>query len=380
MMKNLRFKKINGLDASESWMSHEENIFISDKVRNVGPFYPIYSYKNYFSFSPFPLLLQKGVLTLNPRFKGTALDVARPNPLIDSEIVRLGGPVSLTRTITDKDDLIDKLVHAIRLDMHKVEAHNPGYRNIVLCGGKDSLNLLLLDWQNPITAYSAEPNFPLVQEFVQRNRLEIKVQRLEDRYDPDLRQREIAEAFCQVDLRNWKWAPALKDISKSHEGRVVIWKGQVADLFLTDYWRSYTSSPNIIQKYLKKGYRKLARYTPTAMDFLFQGMTWADLERSIWERAGVLQGAHMGFLRSICDCLVLSAYHGPAAQEVWSAIDFPKLGNKDLRPAIGRTLLGREVWYPEANPSPPASELRQGWQNVDNFVDAVHSFGVSIKS
>ena len=65
-----------------------------------------------------------------------------------------------------------------------------------------------------------------------------------------------------------------------------------------------------------------------------------------WLRGAMMQGTHMALLRSLCDCLVLSGYHGPAVQAVVSAVDLPSCVRRDVRPQTGRLLLGREVWYP----------------------------------
>jgi hypothetical protein len=86
----------------------------------------------------------------------------------------------------------------------------------------------------------------------------------------------------------------------------------------------------------------------------------------------------MGFLRSITDCLVLSAYHGPETAEVWLSADLPRVARGDLRPAIGRHLAGREIWYPETNPSPPASTFRRGWRDLDRFREAIAEFGIEV--
>lgn len=365
------------------WDSHQSLIYESKEIGEIDDFYPIYRFENYFSFSMLPLIRMKGTLAVNEdfisRFVESGSDVAEPQPTIDSEIQRLGQPIPFVQDISDRNTFCELLAEAINEDIRSICDRNPGKMNVVLCGGKDSLNILLADWREPVIALSAEPNFPLVKRFVEQNQLGIEVLRLDDP-EPSSTGflREIAEASCLVDLAHWKWTEHLRIFSEEHNGQVVFWKGQMADALLTDYWRSYTSRTGGFYQFSRKTYRKLAKYFPIATDAIFASHAIADVERSIWLRGAVGQGAHLGFLRSICDALFTSAYHGPRTAKVMKRINLRVLATKDLRDDIGRTLLGRPVLYPETNPAPPASSFRRGARDVEKYFRSLESFGVRI--
>ncbi|MEM9633026.1 MAG: hypothetical protein AAGA50_16970, partial [Pseudomonadota bacterium] len=375
--------KCDTLDYRTLWSRHESYLYRASAVKADSQFYPVYEWNGLYSFTPLALLFAKKKLLINSDFT-TALaepnnDVSRPNPLIDREIKRLGGPPSLSLRLKDGPTFVTSFAAALKADVRAAEKANPGKTNVLLCGGKDSLNLLLLDWLNPVIAYSAEPNFPLVEEFVRKNHLDIEVRILSDKRVESLEARQIAEGFCLVDLNNWKWTGHLHEIAGDYDHELIFWKGQVADLFLTDYWRSYTSSRNPFYRKSRKAYQKIARFAPF-LDGPLRAHILSDLAQSIWERSGVLQGAHMGFLRSICDCLVLSAYHGQKVEALWTSLEFSRVTFHDVRGEIGRVLKGAEVWYPDENPSPRSEFSRDAWRKPEAFSEAVKALGIDVES
>ena len=365
------------------WETHDGYVFESRSIGEVDDFYPIYRFGDHFSFSILPLICIKGTIRVNEefitRFLDNGGDVAGPQPTIDREIQRLGGIVQFVRDISDQDLFSDMLAEAMNEDIRHICKRNPGKQNVVLCGGKDSLNILLADWPEPVIALSAEPNFPLVKRFVEQNGLNVEVLPLSDPEPSSTGLvREIAEASCLVDLAHWKWTEHLRRFAEERQGRVVFWKGQMADATLTDYWRSYTSRTGGIYQFSRKAYRKIARRFPKAMDAVFAGHAIADLERSVWLRGAVGQGAHLGFLRSICDALFVSAYHGPKTSRVMKRLNFRSMTTNDLRADVGRKLLGREVVYPETNPAPPASSFRRGTRDVERYLKSLEVLGVQV--
>jgi len=301
--------------------------------------------------------------------------VAHPNPTIDREINRLGGPENFKPELSDPLDFARQLAVAVSADIDTVCDQNQGCTHAVLCGGKDSLNLLLHKWKTKPIVYSAQPNLALVKQFVSDNDLGLEVRELVD-CDPgkDI-YRELLEGSCLVDLQHWKWTHHLKQIAKDHEGKIVFWKGQVADAFLTDYWISYTSSQNRFYKFLKKSAKQISRRTGSTA-ILPHRFFIHDLETSLWDRAAVAQGGHLGYLRSICDALFLSAYHGPHASSVIRRMDVARLSSRDLRPLVGQYLFGCEVIYPTENPSPPPSEFRKNLRTLDAYLNAARKFGI----
>lgn len=372
------------MDCEAFWQCHNAYVVKSANAVRLPFFYPVYRWQDFYAFSPLPLLLKKGYLGIEPAvegyLRGTKGDVMPPGLFVDPEIERIGGPPELTRTISQPDDFAEKMASAMQQDIEEIESRNPGKTNVILCGGKDSLNLLLLKWQHPTIVYSAAPNFQLVRQFVVDNRLDFEVFELQDKADPVLQTREIVEACCTVDLANWRWAGHLRGIAQSLDFQVIFWKGQFADAVLTDYWRSYTSSYSPFHRVAKKAYKRAARILPRVVTALPDRITLADFRRSIWERGAVMQGAHMGALRSITNCLFVSGYHGPQTSQVWLSGDLPRLTKGDLRPAIGRVLAGREVIYPAQNPSPPQSSFRQNLRSIEMLVTACEALGIAVSS
>ena len=84
----------------------------------------------------------------------------------------------------------------------------------------------------------------------------------------------------------------------------------------------------------------------------------------------------MSIVRSPTNALVLSAYHGPAMRRVLSAVDFHNAVTDDIRPMVGRYLLGGEVAYPSENPSPPLSSIRKGISGWEPFLKALTHAGI----
>ena len=370
---------IDEISTANLWSCHDNYVFRSEKIGDIGNFYPIYQFEDLFSFSMLPLLLIKGQLDLDTAFvrNGLRRDVALPNPTIDRNIKRLGGVRRFTRELSDRDQFAQILADAISSDIDNVCTNNPDHQHIILCGGRDSLNILLHNWRKKPIVYSAQPNTDLVRKFVSDNFLELEVRELCD-IDPGLNiKREILESSLIVEIENWKWTQHLCQIAKEQHGKVIFWKGQVADAFLTDYWISYTSSQSTLVKLFKKAAKRITRLAgPYAMlpsDFFIK-----DLENSLWERAAVAQGGHLGYLRSICDALFLSAYHGPEASAVIRRMDLYRLSRSDLRRLIGERLLGRKVIYPTINPSPPASEFRRQRRSVETYKSLANQFGINI--
>ena len=86
----------------------------------------------------------------------------------------------------------------------------------------------------------------------------------------------------------------------------------------------------------------------------------------------------MSIIRQLTDALVLSGYHGPAVQKVWSQVDLNRAVQKDIRPIVGKYLHGGTVLYPSTNPGPPPSKIRKGMSHFQPFIKALRSVGISV--
>lgn len=371
------------LRSQDFWTHHEADIIETDDFIGGEFFYPIYCYKNYYSYSALHLIRHKGTFAPNPAalkdLEDPRGDVSLPDFFIDAEIERVGAPPKLTGQIKDIGAYTDAMAAAMQADIAEAEARNPGYRNYILCGGRDSLNMLLADWTNHTVVLSARPNFDLVRDFVAQNDLGYEVIELIDTLPDYGLDREIAEACLQVNLEHWKWTAQLVALAQHADHKAIFWKGQFADSFLTDYWRSYTYRRSPMAPFLKRVWRRMARVLPDAVTYCPDQWFLADYAASIWKRGAVGQGAHLGYLRALTGCLCLSCYHGPRTAKVWLDADLRILAKQDLRPAIGAKLHGSDVIYPSENPAPAASAFRAGHRTLDAFETALRSMGIEVR-
>ncbi len=375
-------KKVELLTEDMMWETHGPLIWQADQFDGKPFFYPVYRYKNFYSYSQLALILKKKKLVLNRNAyeKAGSADFAALSheQLIDVEIERLGAPYSSTNEITDSDDYCAKIVNALKDDIADIEEKNPGHTNVVMCGGKDSLNLLLLPWRNPVIAVSAEPNYPLVCEFVEHNGLDIDVLRLSDDVTDGFLKREIAELCCRFNAVHWRWGQHLNKISEMFDRKVVIWKGQMGDLYMSTRWKTYTYGKNNLYTFLCKIYGKISPYLPPVLNEIGAKIILPGVEQRVWKYGANAQGAHVGFIRAITGCLVLSAYHGKRMSKILKSADLGKVAQKDIRDEIGEALLGRKVIYPRKNPAPRISDKRLGLHNPELFVDLLESNDIEI--
>lgn len=356
------------LDEDALWLTPGPVIWQAERFVGAPSFYPVYRWQDHYATGPLPLIALKRSLELDPaiarRVRRGALYLAT-NATIDRAVQRIGAPRPSTRDLTDAPTYITDFAAALRADVARAEAHLPDTTNVVLCGGKDSLNLLLLPWRNPVIAASAEPNFPLVQQFVRDNRLAIDVVRLDD-VDASLLDSEVASNACRADLEHMRWSGELRALAARLSGRAVLWYGALGDIYMTPKWRNY-SHPRWLQSLRGlPGLRGLAD-REAAQDF----HAW-----TCYYRGAMWQGTSLSLVRELTDAVVLSAYHGPKVREVFARLDL-RVVTHDIRPALGEALAGGPVVYPTANPSPPPSSFRRGLAGLDRFLAVLARHGLA---
>lgn len=370
------------LRESDIWCRH--GTFVWKTARFVGQpnFYPVYRDGNYYSYSLLLLIIRKGYVNLNQRVVETA---GRKNFMylageetIDSDIVRLGCAHGSGSHIRDVNEYASRIADALRQDIAAQEKRNPGYTNLVLCGGKDSLNLLLLPWKETTIAVSAEPNYDLVRQFVKENNLDCEVVRLEDSQDQNELNHEILECCCRADLQHWRWGAHLRTIAREHNYKAVFWKGQVGDLYMSNKWKTFMHPVRQPEEFARKVFKRLERPLPFQVNRAIGRLLQPRVIEATWDRCSALQGCHMGFIREITDNLVLSAYHGPKMIKVWSEADLGSVAQQDMRHLVGRILLGKDVIYPKTNPAPENSPFREGLASPDKFLRALSEGGIRV--
>jgi hypothetical protein len=150
---------------------------------------------------------------------------------------------------------------------------------------------------------------------------------------------------------------------------------------MTPAWKTYVHPLGHPIEKVRQVYSHLDELLPREIRTSLDRSMFADeFRQALWDRAAMWQGTHMSVLRGITGSLFLSGYHGPAVSEVLIKADITRVAQRDVRPMIGRTLLGREVRYPASNPWPPTSAFRVGLARPQRFLDAVAARGIEIRS
>jgi len=372
------------LEEGDIWARHGPVVWKANEFKGTPHFYPVYKFGDFYSHSVLSLILKKGSLNLN----GPALKQVQQSGFfywsgsetIDMDIRRLGRAHTTSFKIQNVQEFAERIAAALIDDIHVIESKNPGYTNVVMCGGKDSLNLLLLPWKQNTIAASAEPNFELVKQFIEDNNLPYKVLRIEDPHDQRVLDHEVLEGCCRADLAHWRWGAHLKKIADEYDKKLIFWKGQVADLYTSDKWKVYMHPVRKPEEFARKVYKRLEKPLPFVINQFIGRRLQPSIIQATWDRSASQQGCHVGFIREITDCLTVSAYHGPAMIKVWSEVDLGAVAQRDMRHLVGRILLGRDVVYPKINPSPGLSKIRQGVYQPQRFLDALKEGGIKVNS
>jgi hypothetical protein len=375
---------VDELSEHDVWSTHGPLLWRAERFRGHPTFYPVYRTGNLYSYSPLALILAKGRLCFDAELarqcSGGSFRYLSGRGVLDREIERIGGPIQSANEIRSGDVYVERIVAALLSDVAAAERANPGRTNIILCGGKDSLNLLLLPWKNPTYAASAPPNFELVRQFVIDNELGFDVVRLDDLADDDILDAEVLENGCRNNLTHCRWGVDLYRLARKHDCKLVFWKGQLGDLMMTPHWKETAHPPHALSRRSRRAYTQFEWMLPKAIrQWISSGYLEPRFRQILWERSAMWQGAHLSLVRSIADCLVLSAYHGPAMAEVLAEVNLTASVQDDVRDEVGAHLLGRTVQYPLRNPGPSPSRLRENRSTPEQFLAMLEAIGVAVE-
>lgn len=375
--------EVDELSEADLWSNHGPLLWRARRFSGRPGFYPVYRSGELYSYSPLALILAKGRIAYDAELarqcSARSFRYLSGRGVLDREIERLGGPVASTGEVVSGRVYTERIVDALTRDVAAAEARHPDHTNIILCGGKDSLNLLLLPWSNPTYAASAPPNFELVERFVRDNRLSLNVVRLDDLSDAEILDAEVLENGCRNNLIHCRWGVDLHRLARKHEGKVIFWKGQLGDLTMTPKWKETAHPPHALNRTSRKVYTRLERVLPAgARRQIGRRYLEPRFREILWQRSAMWQGAHVSLVRAITDCLVLSAYHGPAMARTFAEVDLDAAVQTDLRDDVGARLLGGPVVYPTSNPGPPPSRLRANRSSPERFLSMLEAAGIQI--
>lgn len=371
---------VDTLTEQDMWEDHGPLIWQANQFIGLPSFYPVYRWENFYSFSVLALIIHKGSFSPNLIVENlnNPLHIIPDNKTVDKEIARIGQAHKFDCDITDTLVYCKKVTDALIADTRKTESIKKGFTNLIMCGGKDSLNLLLLPWGNQVIALSAEPNYAYVCEFVRANKLNMQVMLLEDKYDEAQLDDEILEGCCRVDLSHWRWGIHLREIVATLNSEVIIWKGLLGDVYLSETWKTYDYHISARRLFCLKVYKRVSRFLPAFINTAIGRRLQKNVIRTTWEKSANQQGCHVGFLRSLCNCLVLSAYHGKNVSHVFSQVDLGAAVQRDVRDKIGELLLGRSVIYPKKNPGPAVSKFRINKHKLNLFINTLLKHGIDV--
>lgn len=372
------------LTEDQIWSDNQTQIWQARRFIGSPAFYPVYQWRDYYSYSPLTLLLKKGSLHIDSNV-ARHVPAAGRNYLsstgtLDREIQRLGGPMNAGFRIHTPEQYAQAIAEAMKKDIDRIEAANPDYTNVILCGGKDSLNMLLLPWKNPVLAFSAAPNFALVRQFTVDNALPYDVIELKDD-NLTLLPQEILTNFCRNNLEHCRWGPPQVKIAHDFGGKLIFWKGQIGDRMMTPHWCDYTDPPEndwVGLKRICSVWGGRGEYW-ARRNFKKWGLTQHRTFRAFWDRGAMWQGAHMSMQRQLTGALTLSPYHGSEMRRVVEQVDLDRAVSFDIRPLIGELLHGRPLKYPASNPCPPPSTMRRGYSHLQPFLDVLKLAGILCK-
>jgi len=371
------------LSEAAMWSQHGPMIWRAHHFEGLPHFYPVYRCGDLYSYSLLSLILHKGSLRVNPRVAREVETRSYPyqsgSETIDRDIRRIGGPPAPQFRIHDSQEFARRIADAMRRDAAVVETANPGKTNVLLCGGRDSLNLLLLPWRNPVLVASAPPNHDLVRAFLDENDIPFDLAELDDA-DDSLLPAEVLLNACRNDLAHCRWGPDLVRIARSLGGRAVFWKGQLGDSLMQPKWREYWHGRDEIAGLASRLTRPLGGLGEYRLRRWLENSTLRQRRcfRAQWTRGAMWQGAHMSLLRQLTDALFVSIYHGPAMLQARELVDLRGAVPQDIRPLVGSHLRGGPVRYPAANPGPSLSAIRQGVSGVTRFLDAIRRLGIPV--
>lgn len=372
------------LTEEQVWSENQIQIWQARRFRGTPSFYPVYQWWDYYSYSPLTLLLRKGSLDLDLKVSAL-IDTDGWNYLssagtVDSEIKRLGGPMIPRFRIRSPEQYASAIAQALRKDIARVEAQHPDTTNVVLCGGKDSLNLLFLPWKNPVLVASAAPNYVLVKQFIADHALPYDIIELKDD-DSSLLPQEVLVNFCRNNLEHCRWGPALDQIAKSLNNKLIFWKGQLGGRLMNPRWATYTNPfgqndwnglKRVCSLWGGRGENRMREFLKNS------GITQWRTFHAYWGCGAMWQGAHLSFIRQLTGALALSAYHGAEMRRIVEQVDLSRAVPYDIRPLVGEMLYGKSVRYPEDNHGPEPSSIRRGISHLQAFLDVVQSADIPV--
>ncbi|MGH9893919.1 MAG: hypothetical protein ACREA0_18430, partial [bacterium] len=257
----------------------------------------------------------------------TRVTKLRPFETVRRDGSRQGGSLD-PNTYLSVERIPEVAARAIQRTISDIEDRFPDHAHVVLTGGKDSQLVHLARKRRPQRwyAFSAEPNYPVVRQWLEDNRIEVADCIRHDNVT-DESSAELARKILCGDLYagpfHLRWIVALDRIARRLGGNVIFWSGTAADAVIS--WHHD-----------------------------FKGRGRAHFLRQHLTRVATFQGTYHQTVKNYTGCPILSPYHSETFwRDVVLALDDTVLNDRtDFRYAIGELLSGRSVRWPSSNPGP----------------------------
>ena len=241
-------------------------------------------------------------------------------------------------TTPDAESHVRVAADVLRDEIHAIERRFPDRRHIILVGGKDSQLICLVPKLNPDNwmIFSAQPNFPIVEDWVRANGIEVGAL-----YEHDGKNEETADEFKRKllcsDLYSSpvhiRYLPTLARISREIGADCMFWLGSMPRGAAVFDGRSHER---------QLGPRAADEFTSRFFDYHLNQFPF-------WQ--GNIQQTYANYLQSPVFC----PYYLPDfLAKVFFTLDPQRLESRDYRERLGELLHGHPVQWPTSNPGPVA--------------------------
>ena len=377
----MNIEHTDSINQYDLWYRPDVNIIQAQQFLGSPKFYPVYRYENFYSWSLLELIRYVGCVDLNKEAMNFNCNDGfsyLPATLLPvNRITRIGGPLSISakRYRTEKD-FVSTMAIAMAKDIEIVESRLKDYTNVILTGGKDSLNMLLLPWRNPVIVASAAPNAVLVQEFINRNNLPHQFVELRNDDDNSLLKEEMLSNCGRINIQHMRWQRQCRDLGYSLDGKALFWGGSLGDSFMTTKWRTIQEIRLAVEQ------RQLSARIKRFIELKFYKAFPLKLQQRyfnvVWNRMAMWQAVSKAIHREVTGCLSLSGYHGDNVLQCLSDTVLADCVNTDVRVLIGAAIAGRPVEYPAENPSPPMSNRPSGISDLQRWVNVMREEEIAL--
>lgn len=250
--------------------------------------------------------------------------------------------------VNSKNELINKSIYYLKKFVNKIEKDFPSYNHIVMTGGKDSQIILLIPKLNNDRwhIFSAEPNYQLVKQWIEVNRIKINNNFIHNNLNEESHEDFKGKILCgdlYSDPRHIRWMPTLKKIANKFDNKCIFWIGTAADAIYKYY------SP--FHAYGKRNFFKVHRI-----------------------RVASWQGNYHQIFKNFVGSPLLSPYH---SEEIWREL-YQHLDpsiirkNTDLRVEIGEKLFGSSIKWLDKNPGPGPYKYNYDFKLYDTYVHCIN--------